>query len=453
MPQSAHDSVMPPVPTDAFAREFRSLAADRVAFVAALWEARGWQTTVDDGSVVAERAGERRRIGVVDPGRFGTPELSGLDTLVVARDRDAVRSAAAEAGVAYVPPADLRELLLYGLERETAAKLYEQYVGKPLERAVPEEGEKSGGTGFSLPAIPSVEPGRRVIAAIVLVALVGVVVAGPTLPGTGSEPAPITVTDTTPDEGTVDAVGVESPSPTEAPGIAPGLSLDGVESAQTLADAHIDGVRNRSRVRSTRLAGPPNASGMGGTSQRNTTTLIVNDSRFYRHEHAVGGVGGPGGSAELETYADGGPVYQRLAVENDTRYSRYGADELSATDFDEIRGSLYRYFVGVENTVVSCAIQFDSDCPTYRLAVDEPPNALGEEVAEYEAFMIVSDRGVITTIRASYTLPDADDDGEREPVSFALDYRFEEVTVEDPDWLSDAKNATANGTETGTGGA
>jgi len=76
---------------------------------------------------------------------------------------------------------------------------------------------------------------------------------------------------------------------------------------------------------------------------------------------------------------------------------------------------------------------------------------LSENVADYEALAIVSENGVVTTIRASYTLPDEDGDGEREPVSFALDYRFEEVTVTAPEWLPAARNATAaNGTATPT---
>lgn len=441
---------MPPVPADTFAREFRALhAADRTAFVAALWNARGWETSIDDGVVLADQDGEQRRIGVVDPGRFGTPTFSGLDTLVVACDREAVRSAADEAGVEYVSPSDLRDLLLYGVEREVATGLYEEYVGKPLARAAPEKPEKEGEAGTLLPAIAEIEVSHRALAAIVILALVGVALAGPGLPGSGADPAPITVSNVTPEDGSVGAVGVGATSSTDEPAIAPGVTLDGVESGMVLADAHVAGARNRSRIRSTRLVGPPNGSSMGGASRRNTTARITNESHFYYRENAIGGIAGPGESAESETYAEGGPMLQRLVTENETRYFRYGADEWSASDYDaNVQSYLYRYFVGAENSVVTCAIEFDRDCPTYRVAVEDPPNALGEEIQNYSALLIVSDRGVITTIRVQYTLPDTDDDGEREQVRFALDYRFDDVSPEAPDWLPKAKNATANETAT-----
>jgi hypothetical protein len=441
---------MPPVPVDAFAREFRALpGADRTAFVAALWSASGWETRVKKGVVIAHRDGEQRQIAVVDPGRFGTPDLTGVDTLVTARDRGSIRAAASEAGIEYVSPTDLRGLLLYGVEREVAEQLYEEHVGKPLSRAVP---ENAGDSGTLLPEMPQIGVSRRALAVIAVLALVGVALAGPGLPGWGPEPAPVTVNDVTPENGTVDAVGVATAEPTERPDVAPGLTLDGIKSGIALADAHITGVRNRPRVIRTRMTGPPNSSAMGGLSRRNTTTWIANDSHFFQRASAVGGVAGPGGTVTVETYADGGPVYRRYAVENETpRYFRYSLDERSATDDDsDVQAYLYHYFVGAEDTVVTCAGENDSDCSTYRVAVDDPPSVLGENVEDYEAMLIVSERGVITRIRVSYTLPDEDGDGEREQMKFALDYRFKDVKPEAPEWLGEAKNATTNGTETTT---
>lgn len=441
---------MPPVPVDAFARELRALGDDRTAFVAALWSTRGWKTSVDDGAVVAERDGDQRRIGVVDPGRFGTPDLTDLDTLVVARDRDAVRAAASGAGVEYVPPAALRDLLLYGVERDVAAELYEQHVGKPLTRAAPAAAGESGGSGAFLPAIPQVEVSHRALAAIAVLALVGVALAGPGLPGSGPDPAPITVGDVTPGDGSVGAVGEGTAEPTGA-NVAPGVSLDGVESAMTLADAHVAGVRNRSRVRHTELHAFRNATGTRGVVSRNATSLIVNES-YYRHEsNAVLTSRNGTMNASVSLYADGESVYDRVAFGEDVDYGARSVEEAPATSLDgSVEGELYRYFVGAEDSVVTCAIEYDSDCPTYRIAVDDPPNSLGEGVEDYEALLIVSDRGVITTMRVRYTLPNSD--GERGQVRFSLDYRFEEVEPPAPDWLPRAKNASATGagTETAT---
>lgn len=443
---------MPPVPADAFAREFRALhAADRTAFVAALWNARGWETSVEDGVVLADQDGEQRRIGVVDPGRFGTPDLSSVDTLVAARDRDAVRAAASEAGVEYVAPSDLRDLLLYGVEREVAEELYEEHVGKSLAREAPEETEESGEAGTLLRAVPTVDVGRRALAVIVILALVGVAFAGPGLPGSGPEQAPITVGNVTPEDGSVGAVGVGTPKPTGAPNVAPGVSLDSVESGMTLADAHIAGVQNRSRVLHTELHAFPNANGTRGVVSRNATSVIVNES-YYRHESNSILTGRNGTiNSSVSLYADGETVYDRVVFGNEVDYRARSVEEAPATNLDgSVQGYLYRYFVSAEDSVVTCAIEYDTDCPTYRITVDDPPDRLGENIEDYDGLLIVSDRGVITTIRVSYTVPDADGDGEREQIRFSLDYRFEEVDPTAPDWLPRAKNASADGTATQT---
>lgn len=448
---------MPPVPADEFESEFRSLPPDeRTAFVAALWDARGWETTVDE-DVVAERNGERRRIRVVDPGRFGMPNLDEADTLVAARDREAVRTAASEAGVEYVSPADLHDLLLYGIERETASDLYASMFGQPLERAPPEpesddesEVERGGAVATASAALPTLSGNQRAIAAILLLVLVGVAVVGPPLPADTPDQAPVTVGDATASDERAGAIGGVSPSPTEPPGLLPGVTRAGVVHPSTLADAHIENIQNRSRVRSVTVTGPPNASVMGGTVARSQTTRIVNESH-YRHQATSQFAGEDEEAGRLGVYADGEQVYQRLSLRNDTRYSRYSIDERPATQYDDLSSYLYRYFAGADDTVVSCAIEYETDCPTYRIEIDgEPPSVLEGDVEDYEALAIVSDQGVITTIRASYTLPDSDEDGEREQVRFALDYQFEAVDVTAPEWLPEAQNATTTAAENST---
>lgn len=448
---------MPPVPTDAFAREFRTLpTGERTAFVAALWAERGWETTVEGGAVVAEHDGDRQRIRVVDPGRFGTPDFDGIDVLVAARDRTAVRTAAEAAGVEYVSPADLRNLLLYGIERERARDLYESRVGEPLERAPPPSADESGdasgsGVGTVTEVLPSLPSDRRVVGVLLLVALLAVAVTGSPLPGGGSaEQVQVTVSDAADGDERPGAIGGATPSATESPYLLPGVTRAGVVSPSALAEAHVERVRNRSRVRSVSVTGPPNASVMRGTVAQNLTTWIVNEST-YRHQ-AVSRFGDENESrGRLDVYADGERVYSRLAFGNDTRYAQYSIEERPATEYDDLTRYLYRYFAGADDTVVRCRIEYDTVCPTYEIVIDgDPPAALGEDVAEYEALAIVSQNGAVTTIRARFTVPDEDGDGEREQVRFALDYRFERVTVTAPPWLDDAKNATGTATPTET---
>ncbi|MFW5949369.1 MAG: hypothetical protein ACOCSD_07215, partial [Halolamina sp.] len=258
---------MPPVPLDAFTREFRRLSpGDRAGFVAAVWAARGWETTVDGDVVVADRGEDRRRIRVVAPGWFGTPDLDDVDVLVVARDRKGVRSVASEAGVEYVPPEILRDLVLYGIDRNRARTLYGEWFDRPLTRTAPEPETEERAFDWFWAALPSLTGNRRAVGTLLFVVLVGIAVAGPALPG-GSAPdqSPVTAADVTPADEPGGAVGAASPTPTERSGLPSGVTRAGVVDPTTLVAAHTAGVRNRSRVRSVTMTGSPNTSTMDGT--------------------------------------------------------------------------------------------------------------------------------------------------------------------------------------------
>ena len=440
---------MPPVPEEAFASEFRSLSGtDRTEFVAGLWAARGWETTVADGLVVAERDGGRRRIRAVDPGRFGTPDLEGVDTLVVDRDRDRVRRAASEAGVEYVPPADLRELLLYGIERPSAESLYTEWFGRPLVRTVEDTGRVQSLAAVGASLSSDGRSRRFFVTALVLIVAV-LVLAGPMLSGGDSAAQPqVTVGNVTP--GTADAGGLraDTPTGTAIPTMAPGLSEAGVVDVAALTRAHVDGVSNRSRTVQWTLSAPPNESSGRSVTARNATAWIE-DPTQYRFEN-VATVAVPIGSFDVrfDRYADGERVYERATYLERTTYSRAPVAEKSASSIDATVHSVFdRYFAGAENTVVQCAIKYNTDCPTYRVeVVGEAPDTLSANASEYEALAIVSDSGVVTTVRVQYTVPNGD--GGRAPVSFTLDYRFEEVDVSPPDWLSQARNTTATASNT-----
>lgn len=122
-----------PAASDAWvARQFSALsAAERRRFLAALWEARGYETGVDGGSVVVH-GDETRRLAVV--GRWPWRPCDA-DIVVGVRDTNRARAYADARDAEFVPPAALRRLLLYGIERDDAEDLTREYFGTSVTEA------------------------------------------------------------------------------------------------------------------------------------------------------------------------------------------------------------------------------------------------------------------------------------------------------------------------------
>lgn len=451
---------MVPLSTAAFERAIRGLSArGRVAFVADVYAARGWTTSVEDGVIVAEMADQTRRIRVADPGRFGVPGMAGVDTLVVAHDREAVREAADAAGVDYVAPAALRDLLLYGLDREVATALFEGHVGTPL--LVP-PGEADGGVpepplsrlAAAVPAISTRATPRRLAVVLALVLFVGFAVAGPGIvPGTNSAPTTPELTGTfTPDEtGAIGADGTdEAPPETVRDDSAspPGIGPSSIEDVAALGDAHVDALGDRAYV--LRVAGEGPKSDplvMRGRSAWNYT-VRVETPRHYRYDGRFVFPSRTGANetrvARIDIYADGEDKYRRHIDRNVTSYRRYA---IATTDdasgyAEDVRQSLV-LFMPPGPAAVECVARLDSDaCLAYEVTVTEPPMALPDAAAEYRARAIVDEHGMVHSLQVRYTLPDGD--GSRELVRFSLTYeQLGDVTVSTPSWLDEAKRATS----------
>lgn len=138
------------IPPDAFADGLRRLDRDRLAaFVAALWEAGGWETVTDGSVVVAERGGERQRLEVTEsPQRIANGDRRWLvladhrrvidrwrsadvqsDADVVVRVSEREQADADELPVLDVSA--LRDRLLFGIDPDAANRLSETYFGVP----------------------------------------------------------------------------------------------------------------------------------------------------------------------------------------------------------------------------------------------------------------------------------------------------------------------------------
>lgn len=444
---------MPPVSRESFALLFRDLGpAERTAFVADLWAERGWEPHVD-GVVVAERDGTRERIRVVDPGRFGTPTLDDVDVLVSARNRSAVGEAAEAANVTYLPPDAVRERLLYGMDRDVAAALFEATFDQPLGDVDPPQPlqERARETVTAVGGAVSQPFGRspRFGALVLVLLVVGLAVAGPALT---PEPSPTTTSTTTFESGATDVppATVTATTTDAADGRPAGLGEQSITELSALIRGHVDAVVGTSRTLHVYARGPPNATFMRGRMVSNYTVRIESaqqyrfEGRYVLPPTRFDPTNESGVDLVNESiYAGGEREYRREVVENDTNYWEYAVNttgNASTYTFD-IQVSLRAYLQGEQSTVECAGTRTFGECIAYRVVVTGAPSFL-PNAESYRAVAVVQDNGAVSSLAVRYTLPDTDGDGERERVFYSVSYEFSSVEISPPDWLSEAKNET-----------
>lgn len=469
---------MSPVHGKTFATLFDGLdARDQRGFVADLYAARGWDIRLDEGSIAATQEGETRRIAVVQPGRFGTPPLPDVDMVVVARDKDAIRTEAEDAGVDYVTTDDLRNLLLYGLNRETAADLFEDHFDRPLSSVESTAGAAEDAT--SLTSLPSSLDWntRRAGVVVVLLVITGGLVGAGLLPNTEPENTSLESTLTyTP--GGVGAIGGERTYP-------PGLGPDGVENSGTLTEAHFQYLDNKSYVYRIGASGPPHAQFMLGLGAWNATVRIANGSHYQYRKRVVAPYGfrveqralpqgnvtdwDPKRAADADNESEPESLTKRVYADGTNKFWRFdGPEEVVyrrasvAQQGDRIFGivdqvawvDIYlQRFLWAENSTVRCLSKKETgDCDTYRVEVTGDPVELRGDVADYRAVAVVESSGFVRSLSVRYTIPRLDNPDERVQARFHLKYvevGTESVSISPPEWLDTAKNRT-EGTDTET---
>ncbi len=451
---------------EAFTRLFRSLdEAERTAFVADLWAARGWETSIEGGAVVATRDGMERHLRVVDPGRVGVPALDDADTLAPARDRDAVRRAAERAGVRYVPPAVLYEQLRYAVDRETATTLFESTFEQPFDTPGPHvrppvserfrqfvaETPRTARNGFGEP--------RLALSVLLVVVLVGVVVAGPVLtPNEGDVPQVAeNATAGTAGAGALGESSGPSDSATEATnsdGLPPGVGRSGITDLSRLLAAHEQRVIGRQRTLHVAATGPPNSSFMDSRTAWNYTVRVQRSYHYsfdMNYTYPSGGLSrnrSGADSVRIGVFANGGVNYRQRVDATGTSYLRYPTEAAGgAWTFTTEVTRYLQYFLSEEQSMISCTESGNGGAGikthSCRIVVTGAPATI-PNAESYRATAVVNRNGVVTSLAVSYTLPDSDGDGAREPVQFTLSYEsLDTTTIAEPAWLPEAKNATS----------
>lgn len=130
---------MPAIPTSAFADALRDLDHDElVRFVSALWEADGWETSVEGSVVLATQDETTERLLVVPPARFqrlrSAPQTDGqIDRVIVPGAATDDPPLPRDTPSAPIVDADaLRNRLLYAIDSERANELADESLGLSL---------------------------------------------------------------------------------------------------------------------------------------------------------------------------------------------------------------------------------------------------------------------------------------------------------------------------------
>ncbi len=444
----------------------------RLEFVAALYTARGWNTQLEGGSVVATQDGETRQITILQPPRFGTFALPDTDVIVVTEANDTIHTKAENAGIDYKTPSDLQRLLLYGINREAAVDIFEAHFDRPLSVINTDSGvdEKIGSLSRFVSSLDlSI---RQVSLMVIVLALIAVL-----LSGVGLQPAsePVTVppeSNQTYTPGHVGAIGGEREYP-------PGLGPEGIENSGKLTVAHFQYLTNRSFAYRISATGPQHAPFLFGLTSWNATVKIENRTtyRFWRHSLAPYGF-----RVEQRSTINGDNVTVWEPIRNPSAYNDTEQESLTKEAYanrtvlvsrTQVRDRVeYRYISnssggprtrGVADRSLSVRYYLESflwtnkssirciettntgSCLTYRVEATGEPMELRGDVGDYRAIAVVESTGFIRKLTVQYTIPQRDNPEKQVQVRFQLNYTSvgdETVLITPPEWLDTARNQT-----------
>jgi hypothetical protein len=462
---------MASVEAELFRSRFENLDADeQLAFVAAVHEARGWDTELEDGVVVATRESDSRRIAVLQPPRFGTPELPDADTVLVTEANDTVTANAERAGLDYQTVGDLQDLLLYGLDRDTAEDVFQAHFGQPLAAIESDRGAEettAQSTGFAPSFDLTVRQAGSVVGVLLVVAIL--LAGGGVFPWAQPPDSP-PATNQTYTPGEAGAIGGERAYP-------PGLGPDGIENSGKLAVAHSRYLTNQSFTYDITAEGPQHVPVMLGLSFWNATVQFENSEHYRYRRHSIAPYGfsseqrptttgqnvtvwvpirNPSAyndteqeSLIKEAYLNRTTMASRTEVQNEVQY-RYASNAsdnrtlpIVADRAFAVHFHLERYLWTNESSI-RCTETTETDrCLLYRIEATGEPTELRGDVADYRAVAVVEPTGFVRELIVRYTIAQPENPEERGEVRFHLNYTSvgnQTVSVTPPEWLETAKN-------------
>lgn len=463
---------MPVVSPAAFERLLRSLdEAALAAFVADLWAARGWETTVEGATVLARDPDRDRQVtirceaarrGWRSPGR---PDAGDADVIVRA---DRSGSAPGDDGMAdarVLGPGALRERLLYALDRDAAARLFAEHFDRPL--AV-----EPAGPGLR-DRVRAATPRDALAGGVLVLLVLGLALAasgGPVgLVGEGQPGAAAQTTATA--AGTPTSSGVFYEPPPAGGGLfryPPGIGPSGVTDAAALAAAHREAVDDR---RWDLLLVHRGSADLLDEDRRwvgsRQTVDRLNASRYWYRVTGLERLGGDSfRSIVYDDYADGQVNFRRVAG---TPAPTYHRTRLPAADGTGVFAAASAAYVHRYLDTTASRVEFVDAGPTdrYRVVATGTPRHILLPVSNYTAVAVVGRDGLVHRLTVEFVrldrrhapAPTATPPAASSPVlagqvppgtvRFRLVFRdLGDATVGVPAWYDAARNAT-NGTEPG----
>lgn len=460
---------MPPVSTAAFGRALRSLGPDeRAAFVADLWTARGFETTVEGTTVVATHPGRSGRTRIAcGPTNRGLEDVDAVIALEEASGADSADARVIGAG-------DLREMLLYALDRDEARALTERHLGRPLVSPA----------SASANLIGSPRPTRRQLVALGLLVVVVAGLAVGTSTGPVAHPdssveatdAPVPPTTRTetgtprPFQATRIPLAFAGPRTARAGGdlfrYPPGLGTSGVTEVEALASAHRSVLADERW--SLRMVHDGTLDLLHPFRRWDTVeqTLVRTGPTRYRFD-VVGVAQHANASFTSVTYVDYGDGTANFRREYGPPSNRFRRTRLPTDGppgvFASVSASYVRRYLATTESRTD-PIQIEGQ-PHTLVAASGTPKAFARTVTNYTAIAVVDRRGVVERLVVEYTLlrrvPDPDPNGiatpyapdDEVPTEPIGQVRFEMVlsdrgtaTLTAPSWYEQARAATNGST-------
>ncbi len=419
---------MQPLSEAAFARQLRALSAqERLAFLARLWEARGYTTRVDGSRLIASQeasAGDRDTISrtvptqeltivVTGPIGYGSVDTTA-DVVVTTRETALVRRVTTDAGAELVSPADLLERLLYGIDRETANTITNEHLGRSLMQP---------------PAEDSGVPGSRVAgAAVIGVVVIAIIVSSVGLPLAMNEDvsSQAQVSSTEPATTPVVETGDQLPD---------GLNDDGVTDPQAATAAHKTLVQGSARELRFEYFAVGEGTLLGGITEYSATGRYINDSRYAFN---VTRADGEGLRAHREQFVVDGVTLQREQVGNETEYLR--TEDRPAARWDGFRQSTIQLYTAALSVNQTSVREVSSEGKSIlRLDLSGTPSESILRAERIDAVAYVTREGRLTRLQMEYI-----NEATGDPIRVVVGVRLlEDPTITRPEWYGTALNQTA----------